>query len=123
MEKENKNKTILILKILIGIVLCLMIGILIYSAKKNEIPKDYIAVFVGENDRNTYLYKLENDPDEYKYSYICTVKKKVVKKGRANWHNDIYTLINDHKSTSYVQINGDDKQYTVDEYMDKLLTE
>ena len=123
-KKIDKKKLNTILCILIGIGIVVIVGILIYNAVQATVPSGYKAVFVGEKDKveyKTYIYKLENDEENYGFKYVDTTDGKITKKGRAHWTEDVLKAARENNAQDYVL--EDDKKYTIDEYTERFMAE
>ena len=130
-------------KLLLIIMLLFVISISLTGCKKNNdsnnkqeenetIPSDYMFYFAGGNDKityMTYIYKIDNNQDNYGFKYINTTKKEVdgkeieeiVGKGEVSWTEDVFVVARKHGAYSYVQYNGLVNQYTIDEFQVRFL--
>jgi len=131
----NIKKKIVI--ILITVVVFATLGYCIYlkCQNTNYIPKDYIAIFnggTGEITYSTYVYKINNEQDNYGFEYINTINKtvplgsteqetKITDKGKVAWTDDVLTVAKENNAYSYVTLPNDDKIYSIEEFMKILL--
>lgn len=124
-----KKKLIIILLIIIlgGI------SILKYSHFKkynNTIPNDYIAVFnggSGEITYSTYIYKIDNDQQNYGFKYINTTnttvtdgstewKSTITKKGEVGFTTEVFKIAKENNAYSYVKLPNDNNIYEIEEF-------
>lgn len=100
------------------------------SQKSYEIPDGYIAVFHGGADdlsAETYIYKIDNGAANHGFEYINVTRSsfgvdhteqvKFKGKGEVMWTDDVFTAAEANDAYDYVTIPGDDKIYTIEEFM------
>ncbi|MBR1416446.1 MAG: hypothetical protein IJ572_01345 [Bacilli bacterium] len=130
------KKNILIIAV---IIIAVVLGVLGYfnfinnNEKSDVIPASYIATFHGEVDDvvyETYIYKEENNKFKYVSAKISPTEKNKDKKitsigaeGIVDIIDEVFTKAEENNAYTYVIIPGDDKQYTIDEYRDKIFSE
>ena len=102
---------------------------------KDEISDNYIAVFhggAGEIVYETYIYKIDNNQANYGFSYINVTRTtksygsdewntKITKKGEVSWTDDVFQVAEKNNAYSYVTLPGDNKTYTIEEFMPMFL--
>ena len=119
-------------KIIIMLILILSIGFFTGCGKKDkEVVKNaYSFYFEGGNNKityRTYIYKVNNNQDNYGFRYVNTTKKKIdnkeveiiVSEGEVTWTEDVFTVAKKHGSYSYVVQDG--IKYSINEFMQMFL--
>ncbi|MGN0580114.1 MAG: hypothetical protein ACI4JE_04505 [Ruminococcus sp.] len=103
--------------------------------KESQTVKDgYIAVFHSDEKNmihETYIYKIDNDAENYGFDYINVVRNRVTEsdyadvnitgQGSVQWTDDVFKAAKDNKAYSYVTMPDDEKNYTIDEFMNMFL--
>ena len=99
---------------------------------EEKVDEQYIAYFEGGNDKityRTYIYKINNNQDNYGFRYTNTIIKtidgkeqeEIVGEGEVSWTDDVFVVAKKHGAYSYVKYNGKDKKYTIDEFASMFL--
>lgn len=115
-------------------------GILVAKRSGNivnsdEIPEGYIAVFhggSGEQTYETYIYKINNEQENYGFEYINTTSTttywgsgkqniKITKRGSVDWTDKVFVVAKENNAYSFVTLPNSDKIYTIEEYMQIFL--
>jgi len=105
-------------------ILIFILVLIIYLRNKSSIPGNYLFVFHSEpNDivNETYIYKIDNGQDNLGFNYVNVVVKngvsEITKTGSVTWTDDVFRVAQDNNAYSYITKNGDDKKYTIEEFM------
>ena len=121
-----KNKIIPIIVVFISLVI--VITFLIINAISLSIPEDYIAVFQGESVNtkySTYIYKIDNGHANMGFKYINTItikgESKIKDKGEFSWTDGAFIVAKKHGAYDYVEIPGDTKRYTIEEFQRRFI--
>lgn len=121
-----KNKIIPIIVVFISLVV--VITFLIIDAVSSSVPNDYIAVFQGESVNtkySTYIYKIDNGHANMGFKYINTItikgESKIKDKGEFSWTDGAFIVAKKHGAYDYVEIPGDTKRYTIEEFQGRFL--
>lgn len=96
----------------------------------DKIPDGYIAVFHGgyyDLAKETYIYKTDNGSANRGFEYINTERSsfnvnhtewvKITGQGEVTWTDDVFFVAEANDAYDYVTIPGDDKIYTIEEFM------
>lgn len=136
---NNIVKTISILIISLVIVLVLVQIYMVVASKKewsnDEIPENYIAVFnggSGEITYSTYIYKIDNNHDNYGFEYINTINtttswgssewnKKIIKKGSFDFTDGAFIVAEKHGAYDYVRVPNSNETYTIEEFQSRFI--
>ena len=121
-----KNKIFPIIVVFISLVI--VITFLIIDNISSSIPEDYIAVFQGESVNtkySTYIYKIDNGHANMGFKYINTItikgESKIKDKGEFSWTDGAFIVAKKHGAYDYVEIPGDTKRYTIEEFQGRFL--
>ena len=121
-----KNKIFPIIVVFISLVI--VITFLIIDAISLSIPEDYIAVFQGESVNtkySTYIYKIDNEHANMGFKYINTItikgESKIKDKGEFSWTDGAFIVAKKHGAYDYVEIPGDTKRYTIEEFQRRFI--
>ena len=121
-----KNKIIPIIVVFISLVV--VITFLIIDGISSSIPNDYIAVFQGESVNtkySTYIYKIDNEHANMGFKYISTItikgKTNIKDKGEFSWTDGAFIVAKKHGAYDYVEIPGDTKRYTIEEFQGRFI--
>ena len=121
-----KNKIIPIIVVFISLVV--VITFLIIDAVSSSVPNDYIAVFQGESVNtkySTYIYKIDNGHANMGFKYINTItikgESKIKDKGEFSWTDGAFIVAKKHGAYDYVEIPGDTKRYTIEEFQGRFI--
>lgn len=121
-----KNKIIPIIVVFISLVV--VITFLIIDGISSSIPNDYIAVFQGESVNtkySTYIYKIDNGHANMGFKYINTItikgKTNIKDKGEFSWTDGAFIVAKKHGAYDYVEIPGDTKRYTIEEFQGRFI--
>ena len=104
----------------------------IFYVKKNikDIPNDYIAVFhggAGEMTYSTYIYKIDNNHENYGFKYINTTRMtkswgsteaetKITKRGEFDWKDGAFIIAKKNNAYDYVKLPNSKKIYSIEEF-------
>lgn len=137
---KSKDKGIIF--IIIGVLLCLIIGIHIFLITKENkdttndgIPDGYIAVFhggVGERTYETYIYKIDNGHANMGFKYVNTTSTTkswgsyewnsvVTGSGTVDWTDAVFTVAKENGAYSYVTIPNSDDFYTIEQFQSMFI--
>ena len=121
-----KNKIFPIIVVFISLVI--VITFLIIDNISSSIPEDYIAVFQGESVNtkySTYIYKIDNEHANMGFKYINTItikgESKIKDKGEFSWTDGAFIVAKKHGAYDYVEIPGDTKRYTIEEFQRRFI--
>ena len=128
-----KNKKIIIAIFLIFLIAAVVaLELVLYNKNYNDVPENYIAVFVGtpnsEITYRTYIYKENNEQANFGLTYINTTSNtiswgspewemKVTGRGKVSWTDDVFKVAKENNAYSFVRLPNDDKMYTIEEFM------
>ncbi len=127
---KSKKVFWLVISIIIAICIIFIFIFMKYVVNDNEIPDGYIAVFhggAGEITYQTYVYKINNEQGNYKFSYINTTSRtthwgsneliiEITKRGSVNTIHNIIDIAKENYAYSFVTLPDSDKVYTIEEY-------
>ena len=126
----------IIIPIIIGLFVILIFGaFLIIIRNKYNIPQDYIAIFhggEGEKTYETYIYKIDNEQNNYGFRYINVTSTKeqygssnwnhtITDKGKFEWTDHAFSVAKKNNAYSYVTVPNDDKKYSIEEFQKRFL--
>ena len=130
MEKSKKRNIIVCIAVAVVLIIAIVVNMTLNKSTKNsdKIPQDYIAVFhggAGEITYETYIYKIDNDQDNYGFKYINTESTtvswgssewttRITGTGTVDWTDDVFDVAYKNNAYSYVTSKG--KQYTIEEF-------
>ena len=136
MKKRNKKITIAVVAsaIIAAIIIILLILFNNRSSILNIVPDGYVAVFHGggaEVTRETYIYKDNNGEPNRGFTYVSTetiwgvdpenARTEILKRGSFEWTDGAFSVAEENRAYSYVTIPGDNKTYTIEEFMNRFL--
>lgn len=135
MEKKSKSKLSIILGIVMVVLIVAGAAILLVKARASYIPNNYIAVFhggVGEETRETYIYKVKNGQANLGFKYINVTSRTkswgssewdstVTEKGRFAWTDDAFAIAEKNGAYEYVTKPNDEKTYSISEFAERFL--
>ena len=132
MKKRNKKITIAV--VASAIIAAIIIILLIIFNNHNTVPNGYVAVFHGggaEVTRETYIYKDNNGEPNRGFTYVSTetiwgvdpenARTEILKRGSFEWTDGAFSVAEENRAYSYVTIPGDNKTYTIEEFMSRFL--
>ena len=130
-----------IISILGLIILFSIVGYFVYislrkaNSNSDTLPSGYISIFHGdgENEQHeTYIYKENNDHDNYGFYYINVTKTlknkdknewivKITDKGSVMWTDDVFPVAKKNNAYSYVTVGDTDNRLSIEDYMNIFL--